>query len=98
MSQHGISQERFFRAKPDDKAAENVIFDIASHAHQHYEKAMVLMPKVPKEAKISFLPAVTTRRFLERLRHAHFNLNDKKVVQRDSLLPLALYWNKFRKF
>jgi NADH dehydrogenase [ubiquinone] 1 alpha subcomplex assembly factor 6 len=94
--QHGISQERFFRSKPGDKAVENLVFDIATVAHQHLEKSMALLSKVPKEARIAFMPVIPTKRFLERLRRLNFSLQDKQIGIRDSLLPLALYWHKFK--
>lgn len=98
LMKHGVSQERFFRSKQNDKGVEDVVFDIATLAHQHLEKSLALMSSVPKESKILFLPAVTTQRFLERLRRVNFSLTDKTLGVRDSLLPLTLYWNKFRKF
>lgn len=67
---------------------------MATHAHRHYEKAMALKGKVPKEAHISYLPAVSTRRFLEKLRRVNFSLTDKSLAKRDHLLPLVLYWNR----
>ena len=98
LMKHGVSQERFFRAKPNDKGVEEVVFEIATLAHQHLEKSFALMSKVPKESKIVFLPSVTSRRFLERLRRVNFNLTDKSLGVRDNLLPLTLYWNKFKNF
>ncbi|KAG5684885.1 hypothetical protein PVAND_014095 [Polypedilum vanderplanki] len=96
LIKHGISQERFYRSKENDKAVENTVFDVATLAHQHLEKSIALMSKVPKEAKILFLPMVSTKRFLEKLRKVNFNLTDKSIGKRDNLLPLVLYWNKFK--
>lgn len=93
---HGISQERFFRSKSDDKGVEEVVFEVATLAHQHLEKSLALMGKVPKESKIAFLPSVAVRRYLERLRKSNFHLSKKALGMRDNLLPLALYWNKFK--
>lgn len=98
LMKHGVSQERFFRSKPDDKGVEEVVFEIATLAHQHLEKSLALLTQVPKQSKILFLPSVTSQRYLERLRRANFNLIDKSLGVRDNLLPLALYWNKFRRF
>lgn len=98
LMKHGVSQERFFRSKPDDKGVEEVVFEVAALAHQHLEKSLALVSSVPKESKILFLPTVTSQRFLERLRRVNFNLTDKGLGVRDSLLPLALYWNKFKNF
>ncbi|CAO1417143.1 unnamed protein product [Diamesa hyperborea] len=96
LMKHGISQERFYRSKLGDKGVEEVVFEIATLAHQHLEKSSALMSKVPKECNIAFLPAITTKRYLERLRRVNFHLSDKRLGVRDNLLPLALYWNKFK--
>lgn len=96
LMKHGVSQERFYRSKPNDKGVEEVVYEIATLAHQHLEKSLALMSNVPKECKIVFLPTVTCRRYLERLRRVNFNLIDKSLGSRDNLLPLALYWNNFK--
>lgn len=96
LMKHGCSQERFIRSKSDDKAVEEVVFEVATLAHQHLKKSLALMDKVPKESQIAFLPAVTVKRYLERLRRANFYLVEKNLAVRDSLLPLALYWNRFK--
>jgi len=96
LIRHGISQERFFRSKANDKAVEDVVFDIATLANQHLEKSNKLISKVPKEGKMAFLPSISTKRFLEKLQRVNFNLTDKSLGRRDSLLPLVLYWNKIK--
>ncbi|KAL7027262.1 hypothetical protein ACKWTF_005383 [Chironomus riparius] len=96
LIRHGISQERFFRNKENDKAVEDVVFDIATLANQHLEKSIKLISKIPKEGKMAFLPLISTKRFLEKLQKVNFNLNDKALSRRDSLLPLVLYWNKIK--
>jgi NADH dehydrogenase [ubiquinone] 1 alpha subcomplex assembly factor 6 len=96
LMKHGVSQERFFRSKPNDKGVEEVVFEIGTLAHQHLEKSLALMSNVPKESKVVFLSTVVCRRYLERLRRVNFNLIDKSLGSRDSLLPLALYWNNFK--
>jgi len=98
LMKHGVSQERFIRSKPKDKGVEDVVFEVATLAHQHLEKSLALMSQVPRESKILFLPSVTCQRFLERLRRVDFSLTDKSLGVRDTMLPLTLYWNKFRKF
>lgn len=93
----GCSYERVLRQKDDDVAVQNCIFDVASMANIHLEKSRKLSDKVPPHAKPLFLPAVAIGRFLERLRRANFRLSDPSVTKRDSLLPLFLYWKRFRK-
>ncbi|XP_039441352.1 NADH dehydrogenase (ubiquinone) complex I, assembly factor 6 homolog [Culex pipiens pallens] len=93
---HGVSQERVLRNKRDDKGVEEVVFQLAGLANQHLEKARALWGSVPKEARPVFLPAVTTGRFLERLRRVNFHLTDSSLLQSDAMLPLAIYWGNFR--
>lgn len=93
----GCSYERIIRQRPDDVAVQNCIFDVASMASIHLEKSRNLADKVPNHAKPLFLPAVAIGRFLERLRLADFRLNDPSVTKRDSLLPVIIYWKRFRK-
>ena len=96
LMNHGVSQEQFYRSRPNDKGVEDVVFDTAALAHQHLEKSLKLIPNVPNESKIVFLPVVTCMRYLEKLRKANFNLTDKSLVLRDNLLPLALYWKSLK--
>lgn len=93
----GCSYERILRQGADDVAVQNCIFDVAGQAHIHLEKSRKLSDKVPAQAKALFLPAVASGRFLERLRQANFRLSDPSVTKRDTLLPLVIYWKRFRK-
>lgn len=52
---------------------------------------------MPVDARRLLLPAVAVGRYLERLRRADFHLADAQLMRRDSLLPLAYYWNNFRR-
>lgn len=56
-----------------------------------------LLDKIPVDARRLLLPAVAVGRYLERLRRADFHLADAHLLRRDSLLPLAYYWNNFRR-
>ncbi|XP_055910781.1 NADH dehydrogenase (ubiquinone) complex I, assembly factor 6 homolog [Eupeodes corollae] len=96
LIKHGVSQERILRGKADDKGVEDCIFEVATMAHQHLEKARSLQEHIPKSVRPLFLPSIAVDRYLERLRKAHFQLTDQRVLQRDSMLPAALYWNHFR--
>ncbi|XP_055685351.1 NADH dehydrogenase (ubiquinone) complex I, assembly factor 6 homolog [Lutzomyia longipalpis] len=96
LLRHGVSQERVFRDRADDKGVENCVFDIATVAHQHLAKARSLRDKIPRNCLPIFLPGATLDRYLERLRRAHFHPTTEHLQKRDSVLPLVLYWNKFR--
>ncbi|XP_067641575.1 NADH dehydrogenase (ubiquinone) complex I, assembly factor 6 homolog [Eurosta solidaginis] len=96
LIKHGVSQERVMREKTGDKGVEECIFEVATVAHQHLEKARSLMDKVPRDARKLFLPSIAVERYLERLRQASFRLTDQKCLQRDTMLPMSLYWHKLR--
>lgn len=51
---------------------------------------------IPKQALPFLLPGVAVARYLERLRVVNFRLVNQSLLQRDSMLSVALYWNKFR--
>ncbi|XP_058064141.1 NADH dehydrogenase (ubiquinone) complex I, assembly factor 6 homolog [Anopheles bellator] len=93
---HGVSQERMIRNGRDDPGVKEVTFSLASVAHQHLAKAKTLMETLPRQIKPIFLPGVVVERFLNRLRLADFDISNPRVTQTDSLLPLVLYWRKFR--
>lgn len=46
LLKHGVSQERFYRSKKDDKGVEEIVFEIATLAHQHLEKVSPLLPPI----------------------------------------------------
>nr|CAD7586333.1 unnamed protein product [Timema genevievae] len=94
LLKHSVSHETVLRAECN-KALMEVFFDIANRAKQHLAKARSLSKQVPKPAHILFLPATAVDSYLERLRRTHFNAFDPSLQQRNTLLPLFLYWNKF---
>nr|CAD7399049.1 unnamed protein product [Timema poppensis] len=94
LLKHSVSHETVLRAECNKDLIE-VFFDIANRAKQHLAKARSLSKQVPKPAHILFLPATAVDSYLERLRRTHFNAFDPSLQQRNTLLPLFLYWNKF---
>lgn len=97
LIKHGVSQERIIRQKEGDKGVEECIFEVASEAHVHLEQARAGIEKLPKQALPYLLSGVAVSRYLERLRLVNFKLVDQRVLRRDTALPIALYWNRFRK-
>lgn len=97
LLQHGVSYERLVRQHNDDKIVHECIFDVASLANTHLTKARALAKSLESSYKQYMLPAVAIGRYLERLRRCDFNLSHSKLSQRDGFLPIALYWNYFRK-
>lgn len=59
----------------------NVVFEMASVANSHLEKARELSGKVPKEALPVLLPAVPAQVVLDSLRKVHFDVFDPRLGQ-----------------
>lgn len=97
LLKHGCSYEKVLRQRPDDIAVQNCIFDVASVAKLHLNKARNLSNKVTSSAKNVFLPALAVDRFLQRLQLANFQLYSECLAKRDGLLPLVYFWNNLRK-
>nr|XP_018900493.1 PREDICTED: NADH dehydrogenase (ubiquinone) complex I, assembly factor 6 [Bemisia tabaci] len=89
-----VVQENILRGK-SNKPLQDAIFEIASRAKQHLDKARNLTSSVPKEAYPIFLPAFTVESNLENLRLVDFDVYSPKFQKKDGLLPLKLYWKKF---
>ncbi|XP_075220238.1 NADH dehydrogenase (ubiquinone) complex I, assembly factor 6 homolog sicily isoform X4 [Lycorma delicatula] len=93
LLKHNLPQEKILRGKNDSNLKE-VIFEIASRAKQHLEKARSLKKSCPKEASTLFLPAVCINAYLERLRKIDFDIFNEKLRKRNNVLHIQLYWNK----
>lgn len=97
LLKHGCSYEKVLRQHPDDIAVQNCVFDVASVAKIHLEKARSMNNKVPSNARSVFLPALAVDRFLTRLQLANFQLYSNQLAKRDGLLPLVYFWNNLRR-
>lgn len=94
LLRHGCSYEQILRQRDNDVAVQDCLFDVASVAKIHLEKSRSLSEKLTRATKIVLLPAISVDRFLTRLQVANFRLINSRLAKRDSLLPLALFWNK----
>lgn len=97
LLQHGVSYENILRQRTTDPFVRNCIFDVASLANTHLTKARNLAKNLEPAHKLYLLPAIAIGRYLERLRRCDFDLSHSSLTHRDALLPLAYYWNYFRK-
>lgn len=97
LLKHGCSYEKVLRQRPDDISVQNSVFDVASVAKIHLDKARNLKDKVPSSAKTVFLPALAIDRFLTRLQLANFQLYSNRLSKRDGMLALVYLWNSFLK-
>lgn len=97
LMRHGVSQERILRDQVEDKGVEEAVFEMATVAHQHLEKARSLHKQdFPPVVTELLLPAVAVERYLDRLRHSHFHVTDPKLQNRDHLLAYRYFMSRFR--
>lgn len=99
-AKHGLSQEELYRGEHNE-ALENAVFEIASTANTHLEKAQELSHTVPKEALPVLLPAVSAQMFLDSLRKRHFNVFDPGLTRgiagvNPLWFQLKLTWHSYR--
>ncbi|XP_033323997.1 NADH dehydrogenase (ubiquinone) complex I, assembly factor 6 homolog sicily isoform X2 [Megalopta genalis] len=73
---------------------QNVIYDVACYGKQHLDTAISLKKKLQKNIGLIFLPVVPLEQYLGELRKTDFNVFDKRLQKRNSLLPIYLFWKK----
>ncbi|XP_054282350.1 NADH dehydrogenase (ubiquinone) complex I, assembly factor 6-like [Macrosteles quadrilineatus] len=96
LARHRVSHETVLRGHRD-QPVRDVIFEVASRAKQHLDKARSLKDKVPEGTFILLLPAASTSWFLDQLQKFDFDVFHPKLQRRHHLLPWTLYLNKFLK-
>ncbi|XP_008973413.1 NADH dehydrogenase (ubiquinone) complex I, assembly factor 6 isoform X2 [Pan paniscus] len=93
---HGVSQEDFLR-RNQDKNVRDVIYDIASQAHLHLKHARSFHKTVPVKAFPAFLQTVSLEDFLKKIQRVDFDIFHPSLQQKNTLLPLYLYIQSWRK-
>nr|XP_002759165.2 NADH dehydrogenase (ubiquinone) complex I, assembly factor 6 isoform X1 [Callithrix jacchus] len=93
---HGVSQEDFLR-RNQHKNVRDVIYDIASQAHLHLKHARSFHKSVPVKAFPAFLQTVSLEDFLMKIQRVDFDIFHPSLQQKNSLLPLYLYIQSWRK-
>ncbi|CAH2104489.1 unnamed protein product [Euphydryas editha] len=91
LMKNKISQESVLRGN-DNENMRNVIFEVASRANSHLEKARSI--DVPKITNQIFLPAIAVDKYLTKLQNANFNVFDKRLLYGSPTLPLSLYYKR----
>uniref|UniRef100_A0ABK0LQ23 NADH:ubiquinone oxidoreductase complex assembly factor 6 n=2 Tax=Rattus norvegicus TaxID=10116 RepID=A0ABK0LQ23_RAT len=94
--QHGVSQEDFLR-RNQDKNVRDVVYDIASQAHLHLKHARSFHSRVPAEAFPAFLQTVSLEDYLKKIQRVDFDIFHPSLQQKNTLLPLSLYIQSWRK-
>ncbi|CAH0748868.1 unnamed protein product [Diatraea saccharalis] len=91
LMRNEISQEEVLRGVDSEKMR-NVVFEIASRANSHLEKARKIT--IPKIAKQVFLPAISVDKYLTKLQKQNFNVFDTTLQRQNVALPFNLYYNR----
>ncbi|XP_013168104.1 PREDICTED: NADH dehydrogenase (ubiquinone) complex I, assembly factor 6, partial [Papilio xuthus] len=91
LMKNKLSQEEVLREK-DSEEMRNVVFEVASRAYSHLEKARKI--QTPKITNQIFLPATAVDFYLNKLQKNNFNIFDKSLHQGNATLPFKLYYNR----
>lgn len=87
-----MSQEDVLRGKNSEKLS-NCVYDMASLAHQHLQKARNLSDKVPEDCKRTLLPAVPVSMYLDKLQQEDYNALAPSLAKRSwSVLPKLYFF------
>ncbi|KAJ7558011.1 hypothetical protein O6H91_04G021300 [Diphasiastrum complanatum] len=78
LAKHRFSEEEIYRGK-ETEALCNAVFELASVANSHLEKARQLSNAVPPEAFPVLLPAVPAGVLLKSLQQCGFNIFDQRL-------------------
>ncbi|XP_026324777.1 NADH dehydrogenase (ubiquinone) complex I, assembly factor 6 [Hyposmocoma kahamanoa] len=92
LMKNKVSQEAVLRSN-DSEELKNAVFEIASRANSHLEKARSI--QVPKLAKQIFLPATSVDVYLKKLQKSNFSVFDKSLQRANATLPLIMYYKRF---
>ncbi|XP_064394510.1 NADH dehydrogenase (ubiquinone) complex I, assembly factor 6-like [Halichondria panicea] len=93
MIRHGASQEDFIRGQLSQPLQDSV-YDFASLAHTHLNKAHSLRNSIPSDGWRALLPAVVCESLLKRIQQADFDPFSPQLMTRPPLLPLQLLWKR----
>ncbi|KAI5705477.1 hypothetical protein M8J75_015351 [Diaphorina citri] len=96
LASHKVSQEMLIR-QDTSKPTRDAVFEIASAAKIHLDKARSIKDKIPPHVLPLCLPSIPVQCYLERLRRADFNLFHPQLKLQDGFLPSKLWWNRLRK-
>ncbi|CAL1535010.1 unnamed protein product [Lymnaea stagnalis] len=95
LAKHKVSQEDIARGK-SAQPVKDAVFEIASIANQHLEKARSLKSSLPPRTNLVFLNASVCDHYLKSLQKVDFNIFDGKLQQRNPLLAYRMFVNKLK--
>lgn len=90
LIKHRVPQEYFFRGSKD-QPVKDVIFEIASAAHQHLNMMKNLKSHVTKEMRPILNSSILCEQYLKNLQKADFDIFHPSLQKRDNLLPVKLW-------
>lgn len=91
-----MSQEEIIRLKSSERLNE-CVFEVATRAHQHLQKARNLAEQVPKEARAILLPAVPISYYLENLQRVNYDIFNGGLKHRGWIWLPELWIKRIRK-
>lgn len=91
-----VSGEDVIRGRKQKEVAD-VVYELASVANQHLEKARSMRGEVPKSVLPLFLNTVICDRYLKQLQKVDFNVFHPSLQKKNGFLPIQILTQKIRK-
>ncbi|XP_023333361.1 NADH dehydrogenase (ubiquinone) complex I, assembly factor 6 [Eurytemora carolleeae] len=98
LMERDLSAEEIIRSPVENEPLREVVEIIASRAQEHLNSCRYRSRMINRENKRILLPAVAADAYLHKLSKCDCNVFDSKLNQRNSFLPLSLYYHKIRGF
>ncbi|KAK2141392.1 hypothetical protein LSH36_1109g00039 [Paralvinella palmiformis] len=96
MIQHEVSQEDIIRGCQDQRV-KDLIYDVASIAHQQLKVAREMKSSLPKNTYLALLSTASCELYLKALQRVDFNVFDPRLQGRNNWLPLVIWLQKIRR-
>eukprot|EP01112_Ceratiomyxa_fruticulosa_P004266 TRINITY_DN1473_c0_g1_i10.p1 TRINITY_DN1473_c0_g1~~TRINITY_DN1473_c0_g1_i10.p1 ORF type:complete len:365 (+),score=73.36 TRINITY_DN1473_c0_g1_i10:381-1475(+) len=90
-TKYNIIPEDLFKGFVSEKFPD-LVYEMASEAKIHLDKAKELASSLPPNAHVALLPAVICEDFLNRLQQLHFDVFNPLQLRRHPFLPLKVWW------
>ncbi|XP_002735300.2 NADH dehydrogenase (ubiquinone) complex I, assembly factor 6-like [Saccoglossus kowalevskii] len=95
LIKYGVSQEQILRGKTEQNL-KDAVFEIASQANSHLQKAQSMKKEIPKEAYSAFLLTTPIEIYLKKIQQSDFDVFHPTLQQKNTMLPFKLWTKSMR--
>lgn len=95
LVKYSVSEQSILNGSSSQKL-KDCVFEVASRAYQHLQKARNLTDKLPKNCTSAFLPAVTVDGYLTKLQVVDYDIFHPSLKRKPILWLPKLMWYKYK--